>query len=131
MEKVKAIITGGKEQYGIWIDGTDIYSAGDTLEEAKSNLKEAIELHIEAGGDIPSSMKDDYQIIYYFDISAYLKYYSKYINFASLSMITGINQKQLWNYAHGYRKPGKKTTEKIIEGMNIFIKELSQVQITI
>lgn len=131
MKKVKAIITGGKSQYGIWIDKSDIYSAGNTLEEAKANLNEAIKFHIESGGDILPAMKGNYEMDYYFDISGYLKFYSKYINFAGMSEITGIHQKQLWNYAHGYRKPSIKTTQKIIDKISTFLKEMSQAQISL
>lgn len=131
MEKVKAIISGGKDQFGVWIEGTDIYSAGDTINELKSNLSEAIELHEEAGGIIPKEMKGKYNIEYIFDISGFLRYYSKFISFAGMRDITGINQKQLWNYAYGYRKPRKDISEKIINSISNFAKELSQVQISL
>lgn len=131
METVKAIITGGKDQFGVWVEGSDIYSAGDTLEDLKSNLKEAIELHQEAGGDLPDKMKGNYQIEYLFDVSGLLRYYSKFISFAGMHEITGVNQKQLWNYAHGYRKPRKEIAERIIQSINKFAQELSQVQISV
>ncbi|NDV56520.1 type II toxin-antitoxin system HicB family antitoxin [Bacteroides sp. 519] len=131
MDKVKAIITGGKDQFGVWIEGTDIFSAGDTIEELKNNLSEAIELHKDAGGIIPKVMEGKYEIEYTFDVSGFLRYYSKFINFASMRDITGINQKQLWNYAYGYRKPRKDISEKIIKSISNFAEELSQVQISL
>ncbi len=129
MEKAKAIVTGGKDQYGVWIENTDIYSAGETLEMLKANLVEAIELHKEAGGVVPDSLKGEYEIEYEFDVTGLLKYYSKYFNFAGIREITGVHQKQLWNYANGYSKPRKQIAERIIKGISDFAKELSQVQI--
>lgn len=131
MEKVKAIITGGKDQYGIWIEGANIFSAGDTIDELKENLKEAISLHIEAGGELPESMNMGYEIDYIFDASGALRYYSDLIPFSTLSRLTGINNKQLWNYANGYSKPKKSTAEKIIDAIHRLGKELYQVQISL
>lgn len=131
MEKVKAVITGGKDMYGVWIEGVHIYSAGDTVEELKANLQDAIELYVEAGGELPESMKGEYTIDYTFDASGVLRYYSNFIPFSTLSKLSGVNNKQLWNYANGYRRPSLKTAEKIISALHSFGKELYQVQISL
>lgn len=48
VKKLKAVITGGKDQYGIWLEGIPgIYGAGDTLEATKDNLAEAIKIYME------------------------------------------------------------------------------------
>lgn len=42
-------------EYSSWCPELDIASQGDTLEEARKNLQEAVELHVEtmvAGGDL-------------------------------------------------------------------------------
>ncbi|OAV75993.1 hypothetical protein Barb7_00357 [Bacteroidales bacterium Barb7] len=129
--KLKAVISGGKDLYGVWIeDVKGIFSDGETLEQTKRNLQEAIQLHIqgEDEADIPEALRGEYEIEYTFDISGFLKYYSTFISFAAMKEITGIAQKQLWSYANGYRSPKKETSEKIINGVNAFCKELSQVQ---
>ena len=41
------VITKEGEQYSSWCPQVDIASCGDTIEEAKENLKEAIELYME------------------------------------------------------------------------------------
>ncbi len=129
MKKVKAIIVGGREQYGVWIEGAHIYSAGDTLEELKEQLQEAIALYLEAGGEVSDEMKGEYEIEYVFHTSGLLKYYSQYISFAGMKQLTGINQKQLWDYAYGYRNPKKSTTDKIVNALQAFGKELSQIRV--
>jgi hypothetical protein len=131
MEKVKAIITGGRDMYGVWIEGAHIYSAGDTVEELKANLQEAIALYTEAGGKLPENMKGEYTIEYTFDISGVLRYYSEFIPFSALSRLSGVNNKQLWSYANGYRRPSLKTVEKIAGALHNFGKELYQVQISL
>jgi predicted RNase H-like HicB family nuclease len=131
MERVKAIITGGKDLYGVWIEGAQIYSAGSTIEELKANLQEAIALYVEAGGKLPESMEGEYTIEYAFDASGVLRYYSNFIPFSTLSKLSGINNKQLWSYANGYRRPSLKTVEKIAGALHNFGKELYQVQISL
>jgi predicted RNase H-like HicB family nuclease len=122
---LKAIITGGKDQFGAWIENVPgVYGAGDTVEETKDNLLEAIELLKEEGNKFFS---EPYEIEFAFDTSGFLKYYSKYISFAGMKEITGINQKQLWSYAAGYRNPSKETSEKIFNRIQEFSKEISQV----
>ncbi|MDR1882028.1 MAG: type II toxin-antitoxin system HicB family antitoxin, partial [Prevotella sp.] len=130
-KKVKAVITGGKDFFGVWLEGIEngaIGSEGTTIDDLKNNLQEAIALHIE-DGDIPEVLQGDYEIEYTFDTSGFLKYCSQYISFAGLKTITGVAQKQLWDYANGYRHPKKETSEKIRNGINSFCKELSQVQL--
>lgn len=132
MEKVilKAVITGGKDQFGAWLeDVPGVYGAGDTVEEAKVNLLEGLKLYIEENEEIPDVLKSEYGVDFTFDASGFLKHYSKVISFAGMKEITGINQKQLWNYANGYRSPNKETSEKILNGIHAFGKEFSQVQI--
>lgn len=132
MEKseLKAVITGGKDQFGAWFeDLPGIYGAGDTVEETKASLLEGMLLYMEENEDLPNVLKGEYEIVYTFDASGFLKYYSKFISFAGMKEITGVNQKQLWNYANGYRNPNKETSEKIFNSINSFGKDLSQVQI--
>ena len=116
---LKAVITGGKDQFGAWLeDVPGVYGAGDTVEETK-----------EVNEELPELLKGEYEIEFTFDVSGFLKYYSKFISFAGMKEITGVNQKQLWNYANGYRNPNKDTSEKILNSIHAFGKEFSQVQI--
>ncbi|OAV68172.1 hypothetical protein Barb6XT_01135 [Bacteroidales bacterium Barb6XT] len=132
VKKLKAIITGGKDQYGIWMESIPgIYGAGDTLEATKDNLAEAIQIYMEIRSDIPEELKGEYEIEYTFDTSGFLKYYSKYISFAAMKEITGIAQKQLWDYANGYRHPKKETSEKIVKSICSFGESVSQTSLYI
>jgi len=44
-----------------------------------------------------------------------------------LEKITGINQKQLWHYSSGKRKPNRETVIKIQDGLTRFAKDIEQV----
>lgn len=128
---LNAIITGGKDQFGAWIENVPgVYGAGDTVEETKKSLLDAIEFLKEEGGNVPKELIEPFEIKFSFDTSGFLKYYSKYISFAGMKEITGINQKQLWSYAAGYRNPSKETSKKIISSIQEFSKEISQVHLS-
>ncbi|MDR0938029.1 MAG: type II toxin-antitoxin system HicB family antitoxin [Mediterranea sp.] len=130
MNKVQAIISGGKDLYGIWIKDSLIYSAGETLEKLKENLREAISLHIDAGGEIPDVMRGEYEIDYVFEISGLLRYYSQFLTYSAIGRLCDINHKQLWNYANGHRRASSKTAEKIAAGLHKFGDDLSHVRIS-
>ncbi|MDR1004437.1 MAG: hypothetical protein LBL97_05450 [Prevotellaceae bacterium] len=131
MKKVKAIVSGGKDLYGVWIEGAPIYSAGETLQKLKSNLQESIDLYEEAVGELPENMRGGYEIEYTFDITGALRYYSQFITYPALGKLSGINPKQLWNYANGYRRASSKTSEKIISSLHKFGNDLAQVRISL
>jgi hypothetical protein len=46
---------------------------------------------------------------------------------SGLETITGINQKQLWHYSSGRRKPTVRTARKVQERIHSFARNLSQV----
>ena len=60
--KLTAIIKKGEKQYVALCPELDVVSQGHTVEEARENLKEAIELHIEIMG-VPEGISDEEAII--------------------------------------------------------------------
>ena len=63
-----------------------------------------------------------------YDMASFLAYYGNVMTLAGLSRLTGVNKGQLSHYVTGYRKPGKKTTEKIEKSLHQFAEELHRVQ---
>ena len=56
MPHFDVVITKEGKKYSSWCPQLDIASSGKTIEEAKQNLREAIELYLEDGdAKIPSS----------------------------------------------------------------------------
>jgi len=55
-------------------------------------------------------------IVYKFDTESLLEYYSGILSLSGLEKITGIHQKQLWNYLHRKSKPRRAQVEKIEKG---------------
>ena len=103
-------------------------STAATLAEMKKNIKEAIAFHIESSLEnndpIPEVFKGDYQFEFKLSIEALLNAYSDIFTKAALSRITGINERQLWHYASGMRKPRPAQRKRIEEGLHRLGTEL-------
>jgi len=128
MKKIIVTIVKGNENYGAWIDAIPgVYGQGDTVEEAKKEIEAGLKLYIKHNNEIPEILMGEYVMEYHFDIASFLEYYSKIFSKPALEHITGVNQKQLFHYSSGLRKPSEKTVEKIDSAFRRFAGELSQV----
>ena len=103
-------------------------STAPTLAEMKRNIKEAIAFHIESSIEnkdtFPEVFNGDYQFEFKLSIEALLNAYSDIFTKAALSRITGINERQLWHYASGMRKPRPAQRKRIEEGLHRLGTEL-------
>ncbi|MEI6139712.1 MAG: type II toxin-antitoxin system HicB family antitoxin [Mariniphaga sp.] len=106
-------------------------STGATLAEMKKNIKEAIDFHVETciedNDPIPDVFKGEYQLEFKLSVEALLVAYSDVFTKAALSRITGINQRQLWHYASGMRKPRPAQRKRIEDGLHRLGHELLSI----
>lgn len=133
MKKIKAFIERGTDgTYGIYIDLNEknlsygIIGDGKTVQEAISdfhNSYEEMKLYYAEIGKNFTEVNFEFQ----YDVASFLQYYSRRFTLAGLEKITGISQGQLSHYLNGYRKPSKRTTEKIEKKIHEFANDLSQV----
>jgi len=73
-------------------------------------------------------MNEPYDFEYVFqDIPSLVEGYSGIINQSSLARISGINESQMRQYALGLKKPGKKITARIEEGLKRYGDELKSI----
>ncbi len=110
MKTIKIIIERASDgTYGAYSDNVEgIYGVGDTLEEVRQSVNDAIE-----------------SILLYFDDA--LEYYDKIITRASLSRLTGINEKQLGHYIQGKHKLRKEKKEIIKNSLHKLGRELLSI----
>jgi len=129
METLKIIIEKSSDYYDAYAENCEgIYGAGNTVEEAKQNVMEGLELFIKYNKDsLPGILQGEYTIEYHFDVPSFLKHYSTVFTKSALQRMTGINQTQLTHYVSGFRKPSAKTIEKLDIAIRGLSKELSQV----
>jgi predicted RNase H-like HicB family nuclease len=132
METIKIIIEKTKDMYSAYAENTKgIYAGGDTVEEVKQSVVDAIRLlkNYNTSENIPEILKGNYQIAYRFDTQSFLNYYIKVFTNVALERITGINQKLLHHYATGLKKPREPQRKKIETALHKLGLELLAVEL--
>ena len=131
METIKIIIEKSSDSFGAYAENVEgIYGAGDTAQECKQSILDAIETVKTFDDDnIPDALKGDYEIVYNFDLESLLNYYKGIMPFAALERITGVNQKQLQHYSTGHRKPRIDQRKKIETALHKYGNELLSVEL--
>jgi predicted RNase H-like HicB family nuclease len=101
---------------------------GGSLKEIEDNMVEIIPFHLEGqkdrNGEIPIIFNGAYKFVFKLSIEAMINYYSGIFTKAALSRITGINERQLWHYAAGLRKPRPQQRKRIEDGLHRLGEEL-------
>jgi hypothetical protein len=129
--KVKVTIERGKDgKYNAFTDyelpGYGLMGFGDTAEAAMADFSvsydEVCEMMAKDGETAPALSFD-----FYYDVASFLDFFAEMLSKSGLQKITGINQKQLWHYASGVRKPKPDTVHKIQEGLYSFADAIKRV----
>ena len=106
-------------------------ATGDTLEEVKENIVEALRFHIEGlsedGEPIPQELLGNWEPEFCLTTRAILKYTGGYITQKALSKETGIAEQQLSHYASGLRHPRPAIQKRIVKGIQSICQHLAVV----
>ncbi|MDR2585887.1 MAG: DNA-binding protein [Prevotellaceae bacterium] len=129
--KVRVIVERGKDnKFSAFMDYYDLEFGlagfGNTAKEAIQDFYESYDEEKEMcqreGKSIPEL---EFEIQY--DMSSFLDYFSGVLSKSGLETITGINQKQLWHYSSGLRKPRPSTVVHIQNSLHAFADSIKQV----
>ena len=132
MKKVKIIIEKTSDHYSAYAENIEgIYGAGDTAEEAKQSVIDAVKLlkKYNKPENIPAILKGEFELTYRFDTESLLNYYKKVFTNSALERITGINQRQLQHYSSGLKKPRPTQKKKIEAALHQLGSELLAVEL--
>lgn len=103
-------------------EGNFIATDGNTFDELKSNILEAVNLAYEEKG----YSYDIDEIKFTYDLESFFDFY-KVINAKALSQRIGMNQSLLAQYIKGNKKPSITQTKRILQGVQQIGRELSEV----
>lgn len=132
MKTLKIVIERSTDMFSAYADNAKgIYGGGDTVEETKQSILDAIEIYKNefTAENIPAILKGNFKIIYHFDVESLLNYYKGIFTNAALEKITGINQRQLQHYSSGLKKPRLPQLKKIEDGLHKLAAELQAVEL--
>lgn len=103
-----------------------IFASGDSVADVKKDVLEAIRIYkeITPESEWEKPIREEWPIEWHYDTQSLLGYYQGIFTNAALERLTGINQKQLWNYSKGISKPRKEAKEKIEKALHALGSEL-------
>jgi len=134
MRTIEAIIERAKDgTFSVYCRTEMFTGMGNTAEAAKLDMRQQMYFYknsaIADGFSYPEFLDDEFEIVYRFDTQSLLEYYSGILSLSGLEKITGIHQKQLWNYLHRKSKPRKVQVEKIEKALHTLGSELIAISL--
>lgn len=134
MQSIEAIIERAKDgTFSVYCISEMFSGMGNSAEAAKADMRQQMDFYkktaIEDNFSYPDFLNEDFEIVYKFDAESLLEYYSGILSLSGLEKITGIHQKQLWNYLHRKSKPRKAQVEKIEKGLHALGSELISISL--
>jgi hypothetical protein len=132
MKKVEAIIERSTDgSCTIYCENEMFSGVGKSPEEAKTDMLFQMNFYketaIEKGFSYPYWLNEEFEVVYKFDTESLLQYYAGIITPSALERLSGIHQKQLWNYLHGRSKPRKQQVDKIEKALHDLGSELMSI----
>lgn len=121
--KIEMIVERTNTGYSAYAEKYPVYTVGNSLEELKTNIIEALNLHFEKQGKTITENELKISL----DLPQFFEFY-KVINAKALSERIGINQSLLAQYIKGIKKPSPKQTNRILKGVQQVGKELAAIQ---
>lgn len=134
MKEKKLIIniSASKDSFGAFAENCKgIYAQGDSVRDVKQDVYDAIEIYkeITPESEWEGPIKEGWPIEWRYDVQSLLLYFQGVFTNAALERMTGINQKQLWNYANGVSKPRKQAKDKIEKALHSLGQELMELSL--
>ena len=121
--KIEMIVEKTKTGYSAYAEKYPVYTVGNSLEELKGNMLEALNLHLEKQGKYVTETNLKITL----DLPQFFLFY-KVINAKALSERIGINQSLLAQYIKGIKKPSPTQTQRILKGVQQVGKELAAIR---
>ncbi len=121
--KIKVVLEKTKTGYSAYAEKEMVFTTGRSLQELKSNVIEALQLHYEQVGK--NFAERDLQLAV--DLPQFFEFY-KVINAKALSSRIGMHQSLLAQYIKGIKIPSAKQTTRILKGIQDVGKELASIQ---
>ncbi len=123
MSKITITVEKTNTGFSAGADKYPVYTAGDSLQEIKQNITNALNLYFEHNKK--TLIKED-AVKLKIDIPSFIEYY-KVINFNALSVRIGMDENLLAQYSKGTKKPSELQTKRILHGVQKLGKELASI----
>ena len=121
--KIEMIVERTKTGYSAYAEKLPVYTTGNTLEELKTQMIEALNLYFKREGRTITEKNLKITL----DLPQFFEFY-KVINAKALSERIGMNQSLLAQYIKGNKKPSSTQTLRILKGVQQIGNELAAIR---
>ncbi|MBA7537202.1 hypothetical protein ES705_29469 [subsurface metagenome] len=134
MKSLTVIIEKGDSgNYGAYVPKLPgCISEGDTTEEVKANIKDAITEHLEAlseFNEVPKGIDiNNLKFEFKLDLPSFSKAFS-WINISALADAAGLNQSLVRQYTSGAKYPSEKQADVLQKAIHQLANDLNRVQL--
>ena len=123
-KKIEITVEKTKTGYSAYTDDLAVFTTAKDIPSLHKNLIEALNLSYEEKGYFVEA--DNLKLR--FDLQQFFQYY-RVINANFLAKRIGMNPTLLSQYVRGKKRPSSKQTDKIIHGIHVIGKELSDISL--
>ena len=132
MGTVNVVVEKTNTGYSAYMpDVPGVVSVGDTFNELRKNVEEALTLYLETsneyGDKLPEVLLKEYQLAFRFDIQTFMEWLSKVMSQKGLSNIAGMNESLISQYANGVKNPGPKQLKRMESALHQFADDLHAI----
>ena len=132
MKTVNVVVEKTNTSYSAYMpDVPGVASVGDTFNELRENIQEAVDLYLETsrqfGDNLPEIFSEEYQLVFKFDIQTFMEWLSKVMSQKGLSDIAGMNESLISQYANGVKNPGPKQLKRMESALHRFADDLHAI----
>ncbi|MCF8232570.1 MAG: helix-turn-helix transcriptional regulator [Bacteroidales bacterium] len=121
-KKINIIVEKTDTGFSAYAEDYPIYTTGINVPELLNNALEATQLYF----DDDHLSHDDLNLE--IDFKQFFKYY-RFLNANFLAKKIGINPTLLSQYINGHKRPSKKQTQKILDGIHEIGQELTEINL--
>ena len=108
-------------------------STGKTITEIKSNIKDAVDFHIEGmrteNISIPGKFDREFNLSFKMDVASLFEWFSGILTKSGVSRLTGMNQSLISQYVSGSKSPSAKQTKRIERALHNLGQELLEIEL--
>ncbi|GHS84743.1 hypothetical protein FACS1894201_03540 [Bacteroidia bacterium] len=108
-------------------------AVSENYKDLRKLMAESVAFHLDSmrtnKEKIPKEFKGDYELVYRLSTQALLVAYDGIFTKTALSRISGINEKQLWHYSIGLKRPRAEQRGRINNAIHKLAVELLTVEL--
>ena len=132
--RICAILEKTDDGYSAYLpDLPGCIATGKTITEIKSNIKDAIDFHIEGMRSenipVPGKFDREFNLSFKMDVASLFEWFSGILTKSGVSRLTGMNQSLISQYVSGSKSPSARQSKRIEKALHNLGQELLEIEL--